>query len=119
MGDGQQRVIGHTERSGEHVGRTTRQHAEGGIAPRQTCRHFVDRAVATESDNGIHTAEHGVGGKAGGVATFAGFDHLHVVMAGKVLVHLHGVAWGHRGGKRIDDQQDLHAIARYLRPMGH
>jgi hypothetical protein len=41
------------------------------------------------------------------------------VMAGQVLVHLHGVARGHRGGKRIDNQQDLHAIARYLGPIRH
>jgi hypothetical protein len=36
------------------------------------------------------------------------------VVPGQVLVDLHGVTGGHRGGKGVDYEQDSQAISRYL-----
>ena len=49
-------------------------------------------------------------GKTGGVTSLVGFDHLHIVGLGQVLMHEHGVAGRYRRGKRVDNQQNTQGI---------
>ena len=100
------RVVGHAERAGEHVGRAAGQHAERRVGAGEAGGHLVERAVAAEADHDVDAAAGGVLGEAGGVAAAVGLDDLDLVARGQRAVHDHGVARRHRRGERVDDQQD-------------
>jgi hypothetical protein len=40
------------------------------------------------------------------VTSLVGFDHLHVMVLGQVLVHKHRVTGRYRRGKRVDYEQN-------------
>ena len=109
-----ERIIRHAKRASEHIGGTAGENAECRRAPGETRGHLIEGAVTSKGNHGVETAYDRVGGKAGGVTAFAGFHHLNVVVPGQVLVDLHGVTGGHRGGKGVDYEQDSQAISRYL-----
>ena len=75
------RVVGHAERAGEHVGRTAGEHAERGVGAGDPGGDLVERAVAAVPDHHVDAASGGVVGEACGVAAPVGLDHLDVVAA--------------------------------------
>ena len=100
------RIVGHAEGAGEHVGAAARQRAERGLGTGHTGGDLVERAVAAEADDDIDATAGGILGEPGGVSAAIGLDDLDVVALGESSVHDHGVARRHRGGERVDDEQD-------------
>ena len=105
LGECNHGVVGKPKCAHEHVCRSTRQHGERGVAAGQTCGHFVQGSVATESHHGVEPPRSRILGKTGCMAALVGLHHLHVVVTGKVLVDQHRVSGSYRRGERVDNQQ--------------
>ena len=83
-----------------------RQSAERRFGPRHTGRDLVERAIAAEADDDVDPATGSILGKPDGMPAAVGLDDLYVIALGESPMHDHGVTRRHRGGKRVDDQQD-------------
>ena len=107
--DGCDRVVGKADRSCEHVRRSTRQDAKGGLGAGDARRHLVERAVAAEADHDVDAPPRRVVGEARCVPPPVRLDDLDVVAAAQPTLDHHGVPRRHRGRKRVDDEQDAQA----------
>jgi hypothetical protein len=103
---GLDRIVGQTEGACEHIGRPAWQHSERSVGAGDAGGHFVEGAVAPESDHDVEPATGGVVREPGGVSPTVGLDDVDVVAPAEAAMHDHGVARRHRRCEGIDHQQD-------------
>ena len=108
--DGGDRIVRQPERAGEHVRRSAREHAERGVGPGDPGRDLVERAVAAEADDDVEPAPCRVGRVPRRVPAPVGLDDLDVVVACEPSVDHDRVASRDRRRKRVDHEQDPHAV---------
>ena len=100
------RIVGHTQRSGKHVGASARQRTERSVGAGNAGGHFIERAIAAKADDDVDATSGGILRKSGGVAAAVRFDDLNVVAARQNLVHYDGVSGRHGRRERVDNEQD-------------
>ena len=120
---------GQAQGAGEHVRRSARQHAEGGVGPGDPGGHLVEGSVAAVPDHDIDALGGRVLRESGGVASPIRLDHGHLMIAGQFAMDHDGVAGRHGRRERVDHEQDPHeeptlapptkVTARGCRPIGH
>lgn len=110
--DGLERVVRHPQGPGEHVGGPPGQHCEGGVGACDPRGDLVQGAVPPERHDHVDPAAGGILGETGGVPAPVRLHDLDVVVTGQFLVHHDGVPGGHRGGERVDDEQQTQGSPR-------
>ena len=102
--------FGRPERAGEHVRRSAGEHAQRGVGPGDPGRDLVERAVAAEADDDVEPAPCRIGRVPRRVPAPVGLDDLDVVVACEPSVDDDRVASRDRRRKRVDHEQDPHAV---------
>ena len=106
---GLDRVVGQSDRAGEHVGRPARQGREGAAGPGQPVGRLVERAVSAEHHDHVDARRGRALGEPGGVAPPAGLGQGHVVVGRQRLADDHTAAGRHRRGVGVHQEDDLHS----------
>ena len=101
-------VIRQADGAGEDVGRPAGQCRQGRIGPRQAVGGLVQRAVAAQDHDHVHAVVGGALGQPGGVAPAGGSRHLQAMVGREGLLDDDAGACGHRRGRRVHDQKQLH-----------
>jgi hypothetical protein len=106
---GGDRVVGHAQRSGEHVGAAAGKHPQCCVGAGDPGGHFVERAVAAVADDHVDTSPRRILSEAGGVTATVRLDDLDGVAACRQgAVNDDRVARRHRRRERVHHEQDAH-----------
>jgi hypothetical protein len=90
------RIIGHADRSSEHVGGAARQHTERRTRPGNPGGDLVQGAIAAKCDHRIEFSSGRVLGETDGVPAAIRLNHIDVVGTTQLTVNGHRVARRHR-----------------------